>query len=87
MVQYGVVWCRHDVSGGRLAGQEESRMQDTAGFRRSYLISAVIVWVSIIVASALILRGTSYFSQMLPVIGGGAVWFVVIVPGILYRRR
>ena len=62
-------------------------MQDTAGFKQSYLISAVIVWVSIIIASALILRGTSYFSQMLPVIGGGAVWFVVIVPGILYRRR
>jgi hypothetical protein len=55
--------------------------------RRNYESSAVIVWVALIVAAGLILRGTPYFAQVLPILGGGAVWFVVIVPGALFRRR
>lgn len=55
--------------------------------RRNYESSAVIVWVALIVAAGLILRGTPYFAQLLPILGGGAVWFVVIVPGVLFRRR
>lgn len=52
-------------------------------FKQVYLIGAVIVWVSIIVAVAFVLGGTPYLAQVLPLIGGGAVWFVVIVPGAL----
>lgn len=53
--------------------------------RSRYLFGAVIVWVAIIAASAVILRGTPYAGQMLTILGGGAAWFVVIVPGWLFR--
>jgi hypothetical protein len=55
--------------------------------RRNYEGGAVIVWVALIVAAALILRGTPYFAQLLPILGGGAVWFVVIEPTVLARER
>ena len=47
---------------------------------RSYYLAAAIVWVAIIVASALVLKDSPYFSQMLPILGGGAAFFVVILP-------
>jgi len=49
------------------------------------LISTIIVWVAIISASAVILRGTPYAGQMLTILGGGAAWFVVIVPSWLFH--
>jgi hypothetical protein len=52
----------------------------------TYLAGAVIVWVAILLAAALILRGTPQFGQLLPILGAGAIWFVVIVPGVLTRR-
>ena len=52
----------------------------------TYLASAAIVWAAILAAAALILRGTPQFGQLLPILGAGAVWFVVIVPGVLTRR-
>lgn len=52
----------------------------------TYLAGAVIVWVAILLAAALILGGTSLFAQLLPILGAGAIWFVVIVPGVLTRR-
>ena len=58
---------------------------DTRNQRRTYLISAATVWAAILIASAVILRGTPYFSQMLPVLGGGAVWFVVLAPIAVFR--
>jgi hypothetical protein len=50
-----------------------------------YLIGAVIVWVAIISASAVVLRGTPTLAQMLPILGGGAFWFVIVVPYALLR--
>ena len=54
--------------------------------RRIYLIGAVIVWVGIIIATAVVLSGTNYAMPMLAILGGGAFWFVVIVPGGLLRE-
>jgi F0F1-type ATP synthase assembly protein I len=42
---------------------------------KSYLIAAIIVWVAIIIATAALLKNTAYFAQILPILGGGAVWF------------
>jgi hypothetical protein len=50
-------------------------------------VGAAIVWAGIFIASALLLQGTPYFSQMLPNLSGGAAWFVVIIPGAWQRRR
>lgn len=59
---------------------EERRVR----LRRTYLIGSVIVWVAIIAASAVVLSGTPYLGSMLPILGGGAVWFVVLVPAGLF---
>lgn len=54
---------------------------------RLYLVGAVIVWVGLLIATAVVLAGTPHFAQLLPILGGGVVWFVVIVPGALFRER
>ncbi len=53
---------------------------------RSYVLVAAIVWAAILVASALILAGSPYFGQLLPILGGGAAFFVVILPAGVFRR-
>jgi hypothetical protein len=62
-------------------------MADLQRQRRVYLVGATIVWVGIVVATAVVLAGTPHFAQLLPILGGGVVWFVVIVPGALFRER
>jgi hypothetical protein len=53
---------------------------------KSYLTASIIVWVAIILGTAFVLRDTPYFSRMLLIVGGGAVWFVVLTPGIFRER-
>lgn len=60
-------------------------MQSLDSFRRSYLLGAIVVWTAIILASAVILLGTPYFVQVVPVLAGGAIWFAAIVPAALRR--
>jgi hypothetical protein len=62
-------------------------MQAKSGFRSAYTLGAAIVWAGIFLAIAFILSDANTFMQILPVLGGGAVWFVVIVPGALARQR
>jgi hypothetical protein len=47
----------------------------------------VIVWVAIIFASGVILAGSDQLGIMLAILGGGAAWFVVIVPAAIFRGR
>lgn len=53
---------------------------------RNYVLAAGIVWAAILVASSLLLAGTPYFGTMLPVLAGGAAFFVVILPTAIFRR-
>ena len=53
--------------------------------RTEYLASAVILWVAIWIATALVLDGGA-FDDMVPILGGGTVFFVVILPAALFRR-
>ena len=53
---------------------------------QKYLVSTVIVWTAVLIASALVLMDSSYFGQILAILGGGAVWFVVLVPGGILRH-
>jgi hypothetical protein len=53
----------------------------------TYVIGAVVVWVAIILASGVILAGTTYVGTILPILSGGATWFVVIVPAATRRRQ
>jgi hypothetical protein len=44
-------------------------------------MSAIVVWVALLGGTALILSGTPYLTPTLLVLFGGAVWFILIVPG------
>lgn len=50
-----------------------------------YLASAVILWVAIWIATSSVLDASA-FDDMVPILGGGTVFFVVIVPAALFRR-
>lgn len=53
-------------------------------FKRAYLIGSVIVWVSILIGTAVILSGTPYFVQILPIVGAGVLWFILLVPAAYF---
>ena len=53
--------------------------------RTEYLVSAVILWVAIWMATAGVLD-ESAFDDTVPILGGGTVFFVVILPAALFRR-
>ena len=56
-------------------------------FKRVYLIGTMIIWGGICFASSVILQGTPSFAQMLPILGSGVFWFVVVVPGAFFWTR
>ncbi len=56
-------------------------------FKRAYLIGSLIVWVSIMIGTAVILSGTPYFAQMLPILSAGVLWSVLLVPAAYFWRR
>ena len=62
-------------------------MGTSKSYQRAYLIGAAIVWAGTFIAAAVILKDTPYFGQLLPILVGGMVWFVVIVPGALFPLR
>lgn len=45
-----------------------------------YELAAAILWAGILIGVAVVLQGTPYFGQLLPILGGGAAFFVVILP-------
>jgi hypothetical protein len=53
--------------------------------RTEYIAAAVILWVAIWITTATTLD-ESAFDDMIPILGGGTFFFVVIVPAGLFRR-
>jgi hypothetical protein len=53
----------------------------------SGIIGVAIIWAAVIFASAMILEGTAYFSQMLPILGGGAASNIIILGGTRPRKK
>lgn len=52
-----------------------------------YMLSAVIMWIMLIVVSFSILSGTAYWDMMWKVLAFGASWATVIVPATIFRNR
>ena len=50
-----------------------------------YLAGAVIVWAGTLVALAVVLSGSGWFGNVLVVLMGPMVWFVLLVPAGLSR--
>jgi hypothetical protein len=53
---------------------------------KTYMISTLIVWLAILIASAAILQGLPYFIQIFLILAGGIVWFVIILPAGLFKK-
>lgn len=53
--------------------------------RNRYVIAAAIVWAAIWVATASV--ADNAFDDMIPILGGGTVFFVILVPAALFRKR
>lgn len=45
-----------------------------------YIAIAATVWIAIITATATMLNGTPYLVQVLPILFGGALIFVIMLP-------
>jgi hypothetical protein len=58
----------------------------TTRTRMEYLASAAILWIAIWIASASVLDDNA-FNDMVPILGGGTFFFVVILPAALFRQR
>lgn len=65
----------------------ERTMKRICETRGIYIISSAIVWAAIIGALGILLRGSPHFAQVLAILGGGAVWFVILVPTASLRGR
>jgi Na+/proline symporter len=48
----------------------------------AYALGAAIVWAGLFLAIAFVLHGSPFFAQLLPILIGGMVWFVILVPAI-----
>ena len=53
---------------------------------RAYLLGNAVVWGTVILACALVLRGTPLLSPVLFILGGGAVMSVLVLGAALGRK-
>lgn len=74
---------------GRPETNQSERME--TGLRRRmlnyYEVTSVLVWGALILAVAIVLQDTPYLGQLVIILGGGAAFFVVILPSALSRMR
>jgi hypothetical protein len=71
-----------------LANQTAANGVDpTARFLEMYTVSAAIVWAGLFIAVAVVLKGSGFFAQLLPILTGAMVWFVIIIPSAATRSR
>ncbi len=62
------------------------QMRDLKTLPGVYIISAAIVWAAILIASAMVL-GAADFQKLLPILGLGAVCFVILVPAVWQTQQ
>lgn len=48
--------------------------------RSSYLLSAAVVWAAIWVGTAVVLKDSGGFADMIPLLTVGTAWFLAVVP-------
>lgn len=73
--------------------QEDRKMTDEKekGIRKNrvgwFITANAIVWGVVIIATSLVLRGTGLMGKLLPILGGGAGFSVVILSTILIGKK
>lgn len=60
-------------------------MPELKKIRNRYVIAAAVVWAAIWVATSVV--ADDAFDEMIPILGGGTVFFIVLVPAALFRNR
>jgi len=50
-----------------------------------YVISAVVVWVIILFSAGVLMAGNDNLNLLLAILSVGALWFVVVVPSMVFR--
>ena len=63
------------------------RMKVLGRPRATYLLGAVVVWLGLVAATAVLLGGTSHFGEMVPILFVGAFYFIVIAPRGIWPTR
>ncbi len=51
------------------------------------IIGNAIVWGIVIIATALVLRGTGLMGKLLPILGGGAAFSEATLSGLLVKKK
>lgn len=51
------------------------------------VVASAIVWIAILLGCRAILDNQSTFLRLVPILGGGAVFFVLLLPAALLARR
>ena len=65
------------------SNEKQNRQKKIATF----IISNAIVWGAVIIGSAFVLKGTDYMAKLLPILGGGAGFSVVILTTLLVEKK
>jgi hypothetical protein len=50
-------------------------------------IGVAMIWAAVIIASAIILKGTEYLSQMFVILAGGAAGSLIVLGGSTTRKE
>lgn len=53
----------------------------------TFIISNAIVWGAVIIGTALALKGTGYWDKIMPILSGGSIFSIVILPTILMGKK
>jgi hypothetical protein len=66
-------------------GRIQSTVDPVAKRKRiEYVIAATVIWVAIWAATAGV---DDDFDEMLPILGGGTFFFIVVIPAALFREH
>jgi hypothetical protein len=63
--------------------ERQNRQKKIAAF----IISNAIVWGAVMIGISFVLKGTGYTDKVLPILGGGAGFSVVILSSLLVEKK
>ncbi len=51
------------------------------------IIGTAIIWAGVVIATGIVLAGTGYFGQLIPILGGGAAGNLIVLAGARNMRE
>lgn len=65
-------------------------MSDAGGNEKRigiFIIANAVAWGAVIIGTSLVVKGSGYMDKLLPILGGGAGFSVVILSTLLIKRK